>query len=234
MIALISLQVRGQQQPDLETRDQKTQSDGIKEELSHLDVDAAIDLADNMAGGEGQIGKSLEQEAGEFVAGMDVADESPSSTSMDPILRNARLADDANAIIRMSHAGWVDQEYFESYVASERETQVKFGQIWFMYLFHSRCKSKSCILLNEAYEYMFIDWLNQTRTVGIDLEKEDTPEIKFARDNVKIGRVNCKKFKREICDRIMMRDQQLPKFLILHNTTSYEYRGNLTWEFLLD
>ena len=60
IIALISLQVRGQQSPDLETRDQKTQSDGIKEELSHLDVDAAIDLADNMAGGDGQIGKSLE------------------------------------------------------------------------------------------------------------------------------------------------------------------------------
>lgn len=53
---------------------------------------------------------------------------------------------------------------------------------------------------------MFIDWLNHTRTVGIDLEKEDTPQIKFARDKVKIGRINCKKFKRDICERIMMRD----------------------------
>lgn len=88
---------------------------------------------------------------------------------------DAQLADDANAIIRMSHAGWVDQEYFEAYVLRPMETQVKFDQIWFLYLFHSRCKSKPCMLLNEAYEYIFIDWLNSTRTVGIDLEKEDTP-----------------------------------------------------------
>ena len=53
---------------------------------------------------------------------------------------------------------------------------------------------------------MFIDWLNSTRTVGIDHEKEDTPVSKFARDNVKIGRVNCKKFKEGICNRIMLKD----------------------------
>lgn len=32
----------------------------------------------------------------------------------------------------------------------------------------------------------------------------------------------------------MMSDQKLPKFLILHQNTSYEYRGNLTWDALLD
>ena len=63
------------------------------------------------------------------MAGQDV-DPGASSTDevlSDPILLSAQLADDANAIIRMSHAGWVDQEYFEQYIVSERGTQVKFG-----------------------------------------------------------------------------------------------------------
>ena len=72
----------------------------------------------------------------------------------------------------MSHAGWVDEEYFEKFISDPMDNVVKFDQVWFLYLFHSRCRSKACMLLNEAYEYMFIDWLNETRTVGIDLSEE--------------------------------------------------------------
>lgn len=168
------------------------------------------------------------------MAGQDVDDDKASVVELDSVFSEAQLADDANAIIRMSHAGWVDQEYFEAYIVPPAVDSVKFDQIWFLYLFHSRCKSKVCRLLNEAYEYMFIDWLNSTRTVGIDFEKEDTNQTKFARDNIKIGRINCKKYKQELCNRIMLQDQQLPKFLILHQNISYEYRGNLTWSFLMN
>lgn len=128
------------------------------------------------------------------MAGQDVESGSTSDIPLDKVFTEAQLADDANAIIRMSHAGWVDQEYFEAYIVPSHTTEVNFNQTWFLYLFHSRCKSKVCRLLNEAYEYMFIDWLNSTRTVGIDYEKEDSNQTKFARDNIKIGRVNCKTF----------------------------------------
>ena len=177
----------------------------IKEELSRIDIDAAIELTEKNVEGS----KLLDSLAGQpdFMAGQDVPDKEGAATEMDPMFTEAELEDDANAIIRMSHAGWVDQEYFESYIVPAKQDTIKFDQIWFLYLFHSRCKTKACMLLNEAYEYIFIDWLNSTRTVGIDLDKEDTPRTKFARENVKIGRVNCKKFKREICERIMMKDQ---------------------------
>ena len=87
------------------------------------------------------------------------------------------------------------------------------------------------MLLNEAYEYMFIDWLNETRTVGIDLSEEKL-EQKIARDTIKIGRVNCKKYMNSVCGRILKNDQKLPRFIILSNQTSYEYRGNLTYNYL--
>jgi len=105
----------------------------------------------------------------------------------------------------MSHAGWVDEEYFEKFISDPMDDVVKFDQVWFLYLFHSRCRSKACMLLNEAYEYMFIDWLNETRTVGIDLSEEKL-EQKIARDTIKIGRVNCKKYMNSVCGRILKND----------------------------
>lgn len=61
------------------------------------------------------------------MAGQDVSgDAKPGEMQLDPVFTEAQLADDANAIIRMSHAGWVDQEYFESYLVRPMEKTVKF------------------------------------------------------------------------------------------------------------
>jgi hypothetical protein len=50
------------------------------------------------------------------MAGLDISDTDNAASEIDKVFLEAQLADDANAIIRMSHAGWVDQEYFESYI----------------------------------------------------------------------------------------------------------------------
>ena len=37
------------------------------------------------------------------------------------------MADDANAIIRMSHAGWVDKAYFEAFIVPAMNDTVQFN-----------------------------------------------------------------------------------------------------------
>ena len=47
-----------------------------------------------------------------------------------------------------------------------------------------------------------------------------------------MGRINCRLYKADICKRIISEKQKMPKFLILHQNTSYEFRGNLTLEYI--
>ena len=47
---------------------------------------------------------------------------------------------------------------------------------------------------------------------------------------MRLGRINCRTYKVDICDRILKSDQQLPRFLVLHGNISYEFRGNLTYK----
>ena len=49
-----------------------------------------------------------------------------------------------------------------------------------------------------------------------------------------MARVNCRIYKNDICKRLISTKQKMPKFLILHHNVSYEFRGNLTLEFIED
>ena len=72
--------------------------------------------------------------------------------------------------------------------------------------------------LNEAYEAVYNEWQD------VHSLRDREGEIS---ENINVGRVNCRHFKMDICERILLNVQKMPKFLILHNDTAYEFRGTL-------
>ena len=51
---------------------------------------------------------------------------------------------------------------------------------------------------------------------------------------MRIGRINCRLFKDAVCNRLLSPEQKLPRFLVLHGNTTYEFQGNLTFKFVED
>ena len=77
--------------------------------------------------------------------------------------------------------------------------------------------------LNDVYENIYNEWqdVRSMRMREGDYNQEA--------ENIHIGRINCRIYKDDICDRIVLNAQKLPKFLILNNDTSYEFRGTLLY-----
>lgn len=82
--------------------------------------------------------------------------------------------EEANAMIRMSDSGKIDQAYFENYILPGHETTVKWNQTWFISLMHTGCDKEACTKLNEFHEQLFLMWLGETmskpRTVQDQLD----------------------------------------------------------------
>ena len=116
--------------------------------------------------------------------------------------------------------GWIDRTTFITEIVPEYNTTVLNNNTWFVYLFHSFCQTKRCMKLNEAYESIYNEWQDVQ-----NLREREGDSV----DHIQIGRVNCRQFKLDICERILLSTQKMPKFLILHNDTSYEFRGTLQY-----
>ena len=72
--------------------------------------------------------------------------------------------------------------------------------------------------LNEAYEMIYNEWSDVHALRGREGETSE---------NIAVGRINCRHFKMDICERILLNSQKMPKFLILHNDTAYDFKGTL-------
>ena len=47
--------------------------------------------------------------------------------------------------------GWISKDKFITDILPENSTQIMNDQVWFVYLFHSYCKTKRCLKINDAY-----------------------------------------------------------------------------------
>lgn len=56
-------------------------------------------------------------------------------------------------------SGWIDPEYFNNYIVPNDRNQVYKNKTWFIYLFHSLCRSGKCQKLNHAYDQIHEDWV---------------------------------------------------------------------------
>ena len=121
--------------------------------------------------------------------------------------------------------GYIDNQYFSQEIVARNETTVKNNNTWFIYLFHSYCRSQQCIQLNEAYEDMYLEWQD-------DIKLRQGDEGQEVQEDIHLGRVNCRIFKKDICDRVIQH-QKFPKFVIISGNKSYEFKkGNLTFDYI--
>ena len=107
-----------------------------------------------------------------------------------------------------TNQGYIELDYFLNYIAGDFESHVRFNQTWLVYVYHSYCSSKRCRLLNNAYDYMWNDQQDLRKIIKNfgEKAKQEDEKTPVHPDSVRLGRINCRVFRSDICDRIVKSD----------------------------